>query len=215
MAAKKTAKGGGLRIGIDFTEVDEADDGDTTYGGTYRFDGTGFPASGDDRSDNHFSEVEAKLQEMCWTKWPKSKPFFEENEAFQEAVYEAVHEGAPDGSCDLFDIVIRKNGTRFSVSTEAFSSGSKQKVMEKLPPKVRAAKELGDLLGDLLANHVDEHEDELASGLAESVAGGDLEDAGLKPTEDVLNLALNEAMGYMREAMKPILRKALTDWSQG
>ncbi len=55
-----------LRFEIDFTNVQEADDGDTTrYGGTYVIDGEEKRATGDDRSWNYLDEVMAHIQQKA------------------------------------------------------------------------------------------------------------------------------------------------------
>jgi len=202
MAAKKKEV---LRIGVDFTDVEEADDGDTTrYGGVYRLDGEEFSATGDDRSDNHYSEVGGKIFLKCVKKWAKAESRLQNAHDFKESLDEAITHGHVD-SADLFDVVIIKKGGRFTATAEPMSKASRKKIDARLPPGVKAARGVGDLLGDLLAEHLGENEDWLAQALADNGLPGSLE-----ASDANLNLIVDEAMKYVRLAVQPIARKALT-----
>ena len=61
----------GVRVAVDFTNIESADDGDTTYyGGSFSLDGTEFPGYGDDRSDNHVWDTIEYVTAKCAEVWP-------------------------------------------------------------------------------------------------------------------------------------------------
>lgn len=206
-AAKKAAKGQKeLRLHYDATAVESADNGDTTYfGGMWSLNGEEHQASGDDRSDNYKDKVVTAVLNACDKVWPKEA--VAEYDYLHDIVEELVEDG-PDGApYDLFTFVAKMVDGKLEIWGEA----TPKKVLEA---KSKPAKDLGDLLGDLLANHLGEHEDELSMGLAESIAGCELENAKLQPTEEVMKTAMTEVLAYLTEAVKPMLRKALTEYAQ-
>lgn len=63
-----------LRFALDFANIEEADDGNTTYfGGTYLLDGAEKRGHGDDRSSNFRHDVEDHILEACQAKWAELK----------------------------------------------------------------------------------------------------------------------------------------------
>lgn len=61
-----------LRFAIDLTNVQEADDGNTTYyGGTYLFNGEERRGRGNDRSDNYRDDITDSIVQACQAKWPE------------------------------------------------------------------------------------------------------------------------------------------------
>ncbi len=86
-----------------------------------------------------------------------------------------------------------------------------------------AAKEVGEFLGGILANLVGENSDEIASGLGESLS---VDAQGLKhlevvregsvvrPSNEAEEVMLEEALSYVRDAVKPVIVKALSQWLQ-
>ncbi len=59
-----------LRFVLDFSNVESADNGNTTYfGGSYTIDGVEKRAKGNDRSDNYQDEVLDHIVDKCKEKW--------------------------------------------------------------------------------------------------------------------------------------------------
>ncbi len=80
--------------------------------------------------------------------------------------------------------------------------------------RMKDASLLGVLLGESLATVLSQQEDELAEGLA-----GDLDGCGERKTSGRLTLsrkemkvALDRADSYVRMALRPIVRQALSQW---
>jgi hypothetical protein len=78
-----------IRIPLDLTNVQEADDGNTTYyGGSYVLNGVECRGFGNDRSDSYHSTIVEDVLKICLAEWPESQ-FSDE---FQEDVNNAMHD---------------------------------------------------------------------------------------------------------------------------
>lgn len=74
MSDAKNAGNTMLIIRLDFSDTQDADDGNTTYyGGEYRIDGEACQAWGDDRSDSWHVEAAEKIEGKIQAKWPDFK----------------------------------------------------------------------------------------------------------------------------------------------
>lgn len=196
MASKKKDE---LRLVYSSEGVQEADDGDTTrYGGTWTLDGKEYRGYGDDRSDSWKDDVTEEVVKACKQKWPRTYRAFRKDD-FQEALRGIVENGPEDGPYDAFTFVVTKPKDGFA--TVRGEPTPKAPLKEKAKP----AQEVGDLLGDLLAEHLGENEDWLAQALADNGLPG-----SLKATERNLAVIVEEAMKYVKLAIAPIARKALT-----
>lgn len=60
-----------LRFTLDFSNIEEADDGNTThYGGHWVFNGVEKRGYGDDRSDSFHEDVYQAIVDKCRVNWP-------------------------------------------------------------------------------------------------------------------------------------------------
>lgn len=61
-----------LRFLLDATNLEEADDGNTThFGGTYELDGVEKRGYGDDRSDSYHDDIVQHVVVKCQAEWPE------------------------------------------------------------------------------------------------------------------------------------------------
>lgn len=85
-----------LRFTLDLSDIQEADDGNTTYyGGCYTFNGEVKRGYGNDRSDSYHTDIDEAISAACHANWPGAAEFVEGTDAsqdFQVAIQEARDE---------------------------------------------------------------------------------------------------------------------------
>lgn len=70
-----------LRFELDLTNIEEADDGNTTYyGGTYLFNDEERHGRGNDRSDSYLDDIDIEIAETCQRAWPDLEDYLDEND---------------------------------------------------------------------------------------------------------------------------------------
>lgn len=109
-----------LRFLLDATNIEEADDGNTThFGGTYELDGVEKQGYGDDRSDSYHGDIVEAILSKCQAEWPEllDDGAFDPLSDVQEEVEEVVHEIVDDGPIGTI-VVHRQDNGIFVVTRE-------------------------------------------------------------------------------------------------
>ncbi len=74
-----------LRFALDLSDIEEADDGNTTYyGGCYTLDGEVKRGYGNDRSDSYHTDIDEVIMTACHANWPNATEFVEGTDAFED-----------------------------------------------------------------------------------------------------------------------------------
>jgi len=109
-----------LRFLLDATDIEEADDDNTThFGGTYTIDGVEKRGYGDDRSNSYHDDIVDHVIAKCQAKWSELQdtgafsPLVDVEEDVQSVVHEIVDDG-PVGTI----LVTRQDNGIFLVTRE-------------------------------------------------------------------------------------------------
>jgi hypothetical protein len=109
-----------LRFLLDATNIEEADDGNTThFGGTYELDGLEKRGHGDDRSDSYHSDIAVRVMLQVGCEWPElyTDERFDDLFNVEVDVMSVIHEIVDDGPLGTI-VVHRKDDGDFLVTRE-------------------------------------------------------------------------------------------------
>jgi hypothetical protein len=99
-----------LRFSLDLTNIESADDGETThFGGTYTLNGEVRRGYGDDRSGNHLEDIKESIEKAIQANWPD---YVDAHFAMYDAVENGVN-GVENETNGVGTIVVKmkRNGT--------------------------------------------------------------------------------------------------------
>ena len=76
---------------VDFTQIEDADNGDTTYyGGSWTFNGEERDGYGNDRSDNPGWDMEGEITEASIARWPQIEGNFNLEQDLDNALFNVM-----------------------------------------------------------------------------------------------------------------------------